>query len=118
MRCLRRWSLILVVVTVVSVSFSLVPAHARGANPLHKVWRGVRNVVTAPLEVPLAMGNPSEGLEPASGVGYGFLSGVSRFFLREVAGIVETVTFLIPAYDKPMYSAGLGEPVLIDNPEE
>ncbi len=110
MRCLRRRSFVPGVVVLISLSLPLFTAYARGANPLHKLWRGVRNVVTAPLEVPLAISNPPEGLEPVSGVGYGFLSGVSRFFVREVAGIVETVTFLIPAYDKPMYSAGLGEP--------
>ena len=118
MRCLRRRSFVPAVVVLISLSVPLFTAHARGANPLHKLWRGVRNVVTAPLEVPLAIGNPPERLEPVSGVGYGFVSGFSRFFVREVAGIIETATFLIPAYDKPMYPAGLGEPVLIENPED
>ena len=117
MRALRKWGFVVAAIAVMSVLLPLSPAEARGANPLHKLWRGVRNMVIAPAEIPLAISNPPEGLEPVSGVGYGILSGCSRFFVREVAGIVETVTFFIPKYDKPMYPARLGEPEFIDNPE-
>ena len=118
MRGLRRWGLVFAAIALVFVLLPLTPAHAREANPLHKLWRGIRNVFTAPLEIPLALGNPPEGLEPISGVGFGLISGAGRFFAREAAGIIETATFFIPAYDKPMYPARLGEPVFIENPED
>ncbi len=118
MKSLRRKGLACALIALVFASLCLAEAQAaQRANPFHKLKRGLINIIIAPLEIPLALGNPPQDLEPISGEAHGLLAGFSRFFVREVSGIFETATFLIPEYDEPFYPAKLGEPRLIDNPE-
>ena len=68
--------------------------YAKGVT--RKLGRGVANVATAPLElirVPYLTGQRDGGL---AGLSVGMVQGAWSVVVRELAGLVEVTTFLIP----------------------
>lgn len=68
--------------------------------PAEKFGRGVSNIATSPLELPLRIGKEMEQTDPIAGFFAGSLKGVFWFAGRLIAGAFETVTFFIPT--KPL----------------
>ena len=74
-------------------------AHAfdyTGQNPIRKLGRGLANVVTAPLELFVAIQDIGSHEGPIAGIFVGTLYGAAAVIEREAAGLVEIVTFPVP----------------------
>lgn len=87
-------------------SFSIT-AHSDTA--IRKLGRGLSNVVTSPLEMPMTMSDISRDKGPAAAFTWGVLEGVLKTVKRAGVGVYETVTFPIPL--------PAGYKPIIDDPE-
>jgi len=76
------------------LSFSLPEALAQ--DPIKKLGRGIANVLTGALEIPLNIVDAQEEEGYIAAVTYGIVKGVAMTALRTVVGAYEIVTFLIP----------------------
>ena len=80
-----------------------------------KLGRGITNVAFGALEIPISIYNVNFEEGGIAAVTYGTLRGVGYFVLREVVGVVEIATFLVPLPGTPErpqdYKAGYG-PIL------
>ena len=65
-------------------------------DPIHKMGRGVVNVLTGWIELPKQIHLGSQGKNPVTGAGYGLLKGAGLTLLRGGVGLFEAVTFPIP----------------------
>ncbi|MCX5710217.1 MAG: exosortase system-associated protein, TIGR04073 family [Candidatus Omnitrophica bacterium] len=71
-------------------------------SPLNKLGRGFLNVVTSPEEIPAGIFRVSRDKGDFVGVTLGSVEGFCTFLIRGVVGIYDTVTFVVPPYDKPV----------------
>ena len=82
---------------VAVVSFVLVGAtNAFAGDPLHKLGRGIANVGFGALEIPMKIYDENKNEGGIAAVTHGPLKGIAFFVAREVVGVIEIVTFLIP----------------------
>lgn len=65
-------------------------------DPVHKLGRGLTNVLTGWLEIPKQLYLGTQEGNPLMGAGQGLVRGVSRTFLRLGVGVYEAVTFPLP----------------------
>lgn len=77
-------------------------AFAEENNALNKLGRGLSNIATGFVEIPKQIYLVSTEKEPITGITYGTAKGVCYGVLRTSAGVYDTVTFVIPPYDKPV----------------
>ncbi len=70
-------------------------------TPLNKLGRGVINTLTCLLEVPGEAIKVGQEKDPLTGATLGIVEGFCTAGLRGLTGIFDTITFLIPPYDKP-----------------
>ena len=73
-----------------------------GQKPINKLDRGVINTTTFWLEIPAEVAKVSNEQNPAMGVTVGVVQGLCASVVRAGSGLFDTVTFLIPPYDKPI----------------
>jgi putative exosortase-associated protein (TIGR04073 family) len=71
---------------------------AREDNAGTKLWRGVVNVVTSPLELPKQIYLTSKSTHVFAGVTYGTAKGLCFGVMRFASGVYDTVTFPVPRY--------------------
>jgi len=71
-------------------------------SPLGKLGRGLINMATCWAEIPASMLRVSKKDDPAVGASLGTAEGVCNTMLRGATGIFDTVTFVVPSYDKPV----------------
>jgi len=70
-------------------------------TPIRKLYRGVLNVFTCPLELPASMFNVAVDEESAfTGFALGGFQGLWTTLLRGLEGVFDVATFLIPPYSK------------------
>ncbi|MCK4262060.1 exosortase system-associated protein, TIGR04073 family [bacterium] len=81
------------------------------ANPLHKIGRGLKNIVIAPVEIPVGIVNWSKDRNPFVGLVIGPVAGAVNCVTRATAGVVEVITFPLPPYNQPLYERELGETI-------
>jgi len=81
-------------------------------GPLTRAFRGVRNVVLAPLEIPATIARQSGRRGPVYGLLAGSLEGVGNGTVRLAAGLVEFLTFPLPGVEVPDYTKHLGDRAL------
>ncbi len=65
-------------------------------DPVHKMGRGVVNVLTCWIEIPKQAHLGSQEENPLTGLAAGFVKGVGLTVLRAGVGLYEAVTFPIP----------------------
>ena len=65
-------------------------------DPIHKMGRGVVNVLTGWIELPKQIHLGTQEDNPVIGVGSGLFKGVGLTVLRSGVGIFEALTFPIP----------------------
>ena len=65
-------------------------------DPIHKMGRGVVNVLTGWIELPKQIHLGSQEENPVTGLGWGLVKGASLTVLRSGVGVFEAVTFPIP----------------------
>ena len=90
---MRRLAIALTIAVTCGVGF---PSAARAQDPIHKMGRGVVNVLTGWLELPKQIHLGRQEENPLTGLGWGIVKGVGMTVLRSGVGIYETVTFPIP----------------------
>lgn len=96
-----RWMLR---ITLCAGLFGLLPQpQASAQDPLHKMGRGVVNVLTGWIELPKQLSLGSHEDNPITGLGRGILRGAALTILRTGVGLYEAVTFPIP-YPKEFVS--------------
>lgn len=76
------------------------PAPAQADTFLNKFGRGILNLTTGWMEVPLQVGAHASG-EEEGGIGYGLLNGFNVAFRRTLYGLWDTLTFPFPPYEGP-----------------
>jgi putative exosortase-associated protein (TIGR04073 family) len=79
----------------VAAQLAIGPA-AWAQDPIHKMGRGVVNVLTGWLEVPKQIHLGKQEENPLAGVGRGILKGASLTVLRAGVGMYEALTFPLP----------------------
>ena len=72
------------------------------ATPLHKLERGVINIITSPVELPASMLSVADEKGEIFGFFIGAAEGVFTTLFRALSGLYDTATFLIPSYSKPI----------------
>lgn len=87
----RVWSIVI----GCSVVLGAAPA-AWAQDPIHKMGRGVVNVLTGWIELPKQVQIGFQEENPVVGMGVGFLKGAGLTLLRAGVGVFEAVTFPIP----------------------
>ena len=65
-------------------------------DPIHKMGRGVVNVLTGWIELPKQLHLGSQEPNPVTGLGWGLVKGVGLTVLRGGVGIYEALTFPLP----------------------
>lgn len=65
-------------------------------DPIHKMGRGVVNVLTGWIELPKQIHMGSQDENPVMGLGRGILKGAGLTVLRGGVGIYEALTFPLP----------------------
>ena len=69
---------------------------ARAQDPIHKMGRGVVNVLTGWIELPKQIHLGSQEQNMITGIGMGVLKGAGLTLLRGGIGVYEAVTFPLP----------------------
>jgi len=73
-----------------------------GESPLHKLERGVINIITCPVELPASMLSVADEKGEIFGFFIGAAEGLFSTLFRALSGVYDTATFLIPSYTKPI----------------
>jgi putative exosortase-associated protein (TIGR04073 family) len=73
-----------------------------GNTPVNKLIRGLVNCLTFPLELPASICDVTKRKGLLSGCTLGVADGFFTSLLRLGTGVIDTVTFPIPPYDKPL----------------
>ncbi len=73
-----------------------------GKTPVNKLIRGLVNCFTFLVELPASICDVSTRKGALSGCTLGVADGIFTSFMRLGTGLFDTVTFLIPPYDKPL----------------
>jgi putative exosortase-associated protein (TIGR04073 family) len=71
-------------------------------SPVNKLGRGLINTATCWAEIPGEVARVSNETNPAIGFTLGVVQGTINTLIRGAMGIVDTLTFFAPPYDKPM----------------
>ena len=90
----RLWRLVLTGLVMASSLSAAGTAWAQ--DPIHKMGRGVVNVLTGWIEIPKYVHRGGQARNPITGMGHGLLTGASLTLLRAGLGLFEAVTFPIP----------------------
>lgn len=69
----------------------------KGHNPLRKLGRGFANVIFGFIEIPNQYTKAVSEHGGGAGIAYGIPKGFVRWIGRELTGVYEIVTFVIPA---------------------
>ena len=76
------------------LGFAGTPAWAQ--DPIHKMGRGVTNVLTGWIELPKQIHLGRQEENPVAGLGWGFFKGAGLALLRSGVGLYEALTFPLP----------------------
>ena len=79
-----------------SVGLWVGPQRAWAQDPIHKMGRGVVNVLTGWIELPKQIHLGSQEANPVTGLGRGLLRGAGLTVLRGGVGLYEALTFPFP----------------------
>ncbi len=71
-------------------------------TPVNKLMRGLVNSLTCLLELPASICDVTKRKGGLAGATLGVADGFFTSFMRLGTGLFDTVTFLIPPYDKPL----------------
>ena len=89
-------SFLLILSFVFSFSSAAFAQEEEKGGPLEKLLRGLTNIVTSPGEILDSVMEDRSGSGMAAGKSHGLLEGISRFFVKASAGVVEVGTFPVP----------------------
>jgi len=72
------------------------------ANPVDKLMIGLTNTVTGIVEIPRHIADSLKKKTPGAFVQEGIIDGMTAFVFRAFSGILDTVFFWMPPYDRPL----------------
>ena len=86
------------VLTVIAVlgGWWLFSPEVQAQDPIHKMGRGVVNILTGWMELPKQIHLGSQDENPVFGLGRGLLKGAGLTIIRSGVGLYEAVTFPLP----------------------
>ena len=110
-----------VLVAIILISVSDLSAQENDSDiwinkPLRKLGRGIVNTGFGALEIPIKIYDVNQDDGGLAAITYGLFKGLAFTIAREVVGVVETVTFLVPfpgCPDDPM-DVGWGYGVIME----
>lgn len=88
-----RWPVVVIMALVVSSSLM---SSVFAQDPIHKMGRGVGNVLTCWIEIPKNFHLGMQEENPVLGASWGLLKGLGLGLTRLAVGAFESVTFPIP----------------------
>lgn len=83
-----------VVIAMSAIALNAPPACAQ--DPIHKMGRGLGNVLTCWIELPKNLHLGTQEENPVLGAGWGLIKGTGLAATRLAIGAYETVTFFVP----------------------
>lgn len=98
----KKWMSLVALATLVlttpamAAQFDVDQERSDFSKMLHKLGRGVVNVVTCWVEIPRHVANEWEKTDPATGIVVGTFKGFGWGAARFVTGVYEAVTFPVP----------------------
>ena len=90
------WVALCVAVIMVGGGFSAKADDVWVMRPVEKLGRGITNAAFGVFEIPMKWSDVTNEKGGLAGLTYGTLKGVCYTIAREVVGVVDIVTFLIP----------------------
>ncbi|NQT86846.1 hypothetical protein HQ560_08790 [bacterium] len=109
----RRWHTILWVLVLAAGAAQAESAgdaeKAPASGPLSRAFRGVKDIVISPFEIPATVRRVADERDPFFAAWAGTLEGCGNFLVRLTGGAVELVTFPIPGDFYPLQPRKLGE---------
>ena len=87
----------IIVITIIALLFVANTAFADSA--FKKLYRGIVNFVTSPLEIGCGIRDSYQESGILKASTWGIVDGFLRFGGRAICGMYETLTFPLPAYD-------------------
>ena len=91
-----RWMTMCLVTAVGISTWGFSARLAWAQDPIHKMGRGLVNVLTGWIELPKQVHLGSQEDNPVVGLGRGLLKGAGLMLLRGGVGLYEAVTFPLP----------------------
>ena len=73
-----------------------------GTRPINKLNRGIMNGVGFWTEIPAQVCKVSSETDPLTGMTFGLVQGAVTSVIRAGSAIFDTVTFMVPPYNKPV----------------
>lgn len=95
---MKKFIIIVSLLCLISGKIS-VYAEEKEYMPIDKLSRGLYNLLTFPLEIPVSVYKTSVEKNPLIGLTYGFPLGVGRGIIRMFVSLVDITTFPIPPYE-------------------
>ncbi len=83
-------------VMITAALWGVCASPARAQDPIHKMGRGLTNVLTGWIELPKQVHLGSQQDRPLAGLSWGLVKGLGMTVLRSGLGVYEAVTFPIP----------------------
>ena len=105
-------TLIVVAVLLVASSAALAqeaPDEGPQYTIFSKLFRGVGNLILAPIEIPVSIFNVAADTDVFIGVSAGTVAGAAAGIERLGAGSLDIVTFLFPPYDRSLITYEVGK---------
>ncbi|MFH1593643.1 MAG: exosortase system-associated protein, TIGR04073 family [Candidatus Omnitrophota bacterium] len=101
---IMKLMLVAVIVCFIMVACGSSFAMDKGVSndPGAKLGAGLQNFLTGWMEIPSRIHEVSQEHNVLAGLTYGTLEGAAYGTGRTVAGGIDTVTFVVPPYDKPI----------------
>ncbi len=96
----RRICALVIVLMLIFSATSYAETTMRTQNAATKLLRGAANLLCGWLEVPKQIFMTTADKNLYMGLTYGFVKGIYDGFARTGLGIFETVTFVLPPYNK------------------
>jgi len=81
---------------VLAGGMTLAGGPAWAQDPIHKMGRGITNILTGWIEIPKQVHLGSRDENPVTGFGRGLFKGASLTLLRGGIGLYEALTFPLP----------------------
>ena len=97
---------------IAMMAVAVIAPSAWAQDPIHKLGRGVTNILTCWIELPKNFHLGMQETNPVLGVGVGLCKGVGLAATRLLLGAYETVSFPVPypaAYASPYESLELSD---------
>ncbi|MGB2706145.1 MAG: exosortase system-associated protein, TIGR04073 family [Candidatus Omnitrophota bacterium] len=92
----------LLVFGVGSIGYAAEEGAEHQATPATKLGNGLGNALTGWMEIPRKISEVSSEQDAFAGITIGTLTGAAYGTGRTAAGVLDTATFVVPPYDKPI----------------